>query len=363
MRNKSRGVFSLVVAAAVAALVGGVPLTASATSSEPVVMTRNLYLGADLAAAIQAPDVTALAQAAADIYLNVVATDFPQRAEQIATEVQATSPDLIGLQEAAIWRTGTLGDPAPATNIAFDYLASLQSELASLGLDYEVAVVQETFDGEVPASVSTLGVPVLMDVRLTQRNAILVRAGLPYVNPQAEYFDTNTTFPDIGGIPGNNLTDLRGWVSVDVTPQTKGKTFRFVNTHLDPYFPPVRDVQAQEFVDGPLATTLKLIAVGDFNSPPSGPDSGAYAILTDRTNGKLRDAWVTANPDDPGYTFGQDPDLANLVSKDNKRIDYVFTRTAAVKALQAELVGTTPPSSGGLWASDHFGVVAQVRMP
>jgi endonuclease/exonuclease/phosphatase family metal-dependent hydrolase len=63
---------------------------------------------------------------------------------------------------------------------------------------------------------------------------------------------------------------LRGWVSVDVTPQTRGKTFRFVNTHLDPYFPLVRDIQAQEFVDGPLAATLKLIAVGDFDSPRPG---------------------------------------------------------------------------------------------
>ena len=65
-------------------------------------------------------------------------------------------------------------------------------------------------------------------------------------------FDTNVTYPDIGGIPGNNFTDPRGWVSIDVTLEPKGKTFRFLNTHLESFIAPVRTIQAQELVDGPL---------------------------------------------------------------------------------------------------------------
>ncbi len=363
MHFKRRGFVALVVAALAAVLLAGMPATVSAKSSSPVILTRNLYLGADLTAVITAPDLESLAQAVADSYLNVVATDFPSRAALIAQEIAATSPDLIGLQEATLWRTGALGDPAPAETVAYDYLALLQTELNVLDLGYEVAVVQDNFDAEAPAFLSSSGTPVVMDVRLTQRTAILVRTGLAYSNVQSEYFDTNVTYPGLGGIPGNDLVDPRGWVSIDVTPEPKGKTFRFLNTHLESFVATVRTVQAQELVDGPLRTTLKTIAVGDFNSPPTGPDSGAYQILTDRSNGKMRDAWMAANPGEPGYTFGQDADLANPQSKADTRIDLILTRTAAVKALSAELVGTTPPAAGQLWASDHFGVVAQLRMP
>lgn len=360
---RRRGFVALVVAVLAAVLLAGMPATVSAKSSSPVVMTRNLYLGADLTAVIGAGDLGELGRAVADSYVNVVATDFPSRAGLVAQEIAATSPDLIGLQEATLWRTGPLGDPAPAEDIVYDYLGLLETELNSLGLAYEVAVVQENFDAEAPATVSSSGVPVLEDVRLTQRTAILVRTGLAYSNVQSELFDTNVTYPDIGGIPGNNLTDPRGWVSIDVILEPKGKTFRFLNTHLESFVAPVRTIQAQELVDGPLSTGLKVIAVGDFNSPPTGPESGAYQILTDTRNGKMRDAWVAANPGQPGYTFGQAPDLANPVSTADTRIDLILTRTAAVKALRAELVGTTPPAPGQLWASDHFGVLAQLQMP
>lgn len=86
----------------------------------------------------------------------------------------------------------------------------------------------------------------------------------------------------LGGDTGNGLVDPRGWVSTDVTPQPRGKTIRFLNPHLESVVAPVRIIQAQELVDGPLRTQLRVIAVGDFNSPPTGPDSGAYQTLTER---------------------------------------------------------------------------------
>jgi endonuclease/exonuclease/phosphatase family metal-dependent hydrolase len=351
-----------VMMATAALLVALVPVGVSARSSAPVVMTRNLYLGADLSPAILAPNAPALFQAAADIYLNVVATDFPERAKLIAEEIEDHSPDLIGLQEVALWQTGTLLDPTAATTVEFDYLALLQAELASLGLDYTAAVVQETFDAEVPATVSSTGTPVLKDVRLTQRNVILVRDGVSHSNPQSVYFDTNAVYPNLGGV-GLELVDLRGWTSIDVSMEPKDKTFRFLNTHLESFVSPVRDAQAQELVDGPLSTNLFVIAVGDFNSPPTGADSGAYGILTSPNNGKLRDAWTATHGTDPGYTFGQDPDLLNEEDFSSVRIDLVLTKTAALKATEATLTGTTAKTPTGLWASDHFGVVSQISLP
>lgn len=176
-----------------------------------------------------------------------------------------------------------------------------------------------------------------MDIRVTLRNVILVRDGVPYTNPQSVYYSTNATFPDLGGIPGNDLVDLRGWVSVDVAMAPKERPFQFLNTHLDPFFPAVQNAQAQELADDPLSGTLNVIAVGDFNSPPS----GAYQILTDPSNEKMRDAWTTANGAAPGYTFGQAADLLNPTDASSTRIDHVLTRTAAVKTVSAQLVGTT----------------------
>lgn len=347
----------LVAALAVSlAIAGLVPGQAEAKLQNATVMTRNIYLGADLTAAIGASTPAELFAAAADGFHNVNQTDFAARAELLAQEIADTSPDLIGLQEVALWRTGAFLDPAAAETVEFDFLAILESEMAALGLGYTAAVVQENFDVELPATFTSTGVPVLRDVRLTMRNVILVGEGVEYSNPQQGHFDTNAVYPTIAG----ELVDLRGWVSVDAT---MGKRlFRFVNTHLEPYITPVRNIQAQEMIDGPFATNLKLVAVGDFNTPPEGPASEAYAILTDPSNGNLADAW-SAVTDDPGFTCCQAADLANPDSTADQRIDLILTRTSSVKAVAVEVIGDEARTASGLWASDHFGVLAELTIP
>ena len=68
-------------------------------------MTRNLYLGADLTPAIAAPSLEALAAANGQILREVTANDFPTRAKGLAKEIRSERPDLVGLQEVALWRT------------------------------------------------------------------------------------------------------------------------------------------------------------------------------------------------------------------------------------------------------------------
>ena len=132
---------------------------------------------------------------------------------------------------------------------------------------------------------------------------------------------------------------------------------------LDPYTKEDAEAaKAQEMIDGPLATNQKVVAVGDFNTTPEGPESEAYALLTDPANGKLRDIWPTVS-DEVGYTCCQAADLLNGTSEANQRIDLILTRTRAVKATSADLVGDEARTSGGLWASDHFGVVAHLTIP
>lgn len=333
------------------------PSDAETRRAAPTVMTRNLYLGADLTPVIGAGSFNELTAAAAESWLKIVQTDFPERAKLLAREIDVASPDLIGLQEVALWRTGAFLSPDPAEDVEYDFLAILDGELATLGLDYEPAVVQENFDMEIPATVSG-GTWVLRDIRLTMRNVILVRSGIDYDNARSGHYAVNAVYPTVAG----PVEDLRGWVSVDVSMDRR--PFRFVNSHIDPYVTAVRSAQAQELVDGPLSTNLKAVAVGDFNSPPTGPESGAYQILTSRSNGNMVDAWVAANGDDPGLTCCQAADLENPTSTAYTRIDLILTRTSAVKTQDIWLVGTTERTPDvGLWASDHFGVVARLFIP
>jgi endonuclease/exonuclease/phosphatase family metal-dependent hydrolase len=352
----------IAVLVVVATLMAFLPSIAVARSNV-IVMTRNVYVGADLTPAIAASNPGQLVVAVADIHQAMVETDFPARAKLLAQEIADASPDLVGLQEVALWRSGPFNNAAAATTVEFDFLALLLAEIDGLGLSYTAAVIQENLDVEVPATVTSdpVPVPVFRDVRLTMRNVILVRDGVSYSNPRSEHFETNVVFSNVGGIPGSNIVDLRGWASVDV--QQGKKQFRFVNTHLEPSNATVRDAQAQEFIAGPVQTTLKVVAVGDFNSPPAGPDSGAYQILTQPSVGKMRDSWTDANRNDAGFTWGQDADLLNPTSTASIRIDLILTRTPAVKTVDVALLGTTAKTPGGLWASDHFGVAAELSIP
>jgi len=315
------------------------------------VMTRNLYLGTDLGPIFSAPNPFALFAAIGAGWAQVQANDFPARAEALADEIAAAKPDLVGLQEAMIFRTDFPpdGPVTPAETVVFDFLRLLLRALADRGLAYEPVSVFTGTDAELPA-----GLPPSQDVRLTDRVAVLARADektadLKLSNPQSGAYPTALTVPTAAG----PVTTPRGWASVDV--KIRGKRFRFVTTHLEAFSPLVRNAQAAQLLAGPAATDLPVVVVGDVNSGP-GSDLGAYGTLL---GGGFSDAWTGG----PGQTCCHVVDLHDPNPALTKRIDLVLIR-GGFETVAADVVGEDPAdrTASGLWPSDHAGVVATLRL-
>jgi endonuclease/exonuclease/phosphatase family metal-dependent hydrolase len=331
--------------------VGFQSVAAAATSRLSLTaMTYNLFQGSELSDVISASNGQEFLAAVAKDYGQVVATNFSERATAIAAEVQSAGPDLIGLQEAALWKTSapSAAFPPPApTTVSYDLVALLVQALDARGLHYRPVAVTDNFTVAGPGLFPTG----FMNVQLTDRVAILARTDEPLTisNARTANFIHNTVLTTLNG--PSTLTG--GYASVDAT--LAGRTERFVTTHLDAFDVTVAAAQANELVAGPLNTVLPVVLTCDCNATPS---SATYALLM---GAGLKDSWVQANPGQPGYTCCQDPTLLNPTSALATRIDYIFTRGGGLKATGVRVVGAdqasrTTPS--GFWPSDHAGLAA-----
>ncbi|SCL30783.1 Metal-dependent hydrolase, endonuclease/exonuclease/phosphatase family [Micromonospora rhizosphaerae] len=347
----------LVTAAALAvASLGLLAPPAEAEAGPKVsVLTRNLYLGGDLTPSINAPTLPAFLAANAGLLSHVDLVDFPARAKLIAQEIRDHEPDLVGLQEVALWRTGPIGNPAPATSVRYDYLALLMGELAAAGHPYDVAVVQDEADLEAPA-----GAPHNLDVRLTMRDVILVRHGdrVKVTDRSSGNFTHNLVLPLAA--TGGSATSTRGWTAVDAVLGTR--SFRFVNTHLEAFHAGIRVQQAQELLQGPLAAPGRVILVGDLNTGPELPVPDNRLAYFTLVAGGMVDTWPILHPGEPGYTAGLGDDLVEPADDVEHRIDMVMFRGAVVP-VNSEVFGTERQTADGRWASDHLGHVAELALP
>src|SRR4051812_2004606 len=213
--------------------------TADAKPTALKVMTRNVYLGADLGPGMNAKDLQGLTNGAGQILNQVDANKFPTRAKGLAKEILTTKPDLVGLQEAALWRTEPCDKfplPPAATTVRYDYVQQL---LKNLKKQYQLVVQKPEFDFEVWANTDgndqTAGpnCPMGAEIngRLIMRDAILVRkgAGVKLGKARTGTFDMLRRVKPAGV----NIDITRGWTSVDATKA--GHKFRFVNAHLEAF--------------------------------------------------------------------------------------------------------------------------------
>jgi endonuclease/exonuclease/phosphatase family metal-dependent hydrolase len=362
------------------------------------VMTRNLYLGADLTPALQANNINQAIDAGGQIVNQVHATKFPSvRAASLAAEIKKRKPDIVGLQEAAWWRTGPTNAGASFTgpvatqtdpqggNFLDDLVNAINSGGKKAGsakkkkgkVRYVIANVKTEFDFELPVNDDGNGSGLSgadHNERLTMRDAILVRkgAGIKFKNPTSGTYHTLLQ-EKVGGAVTVNVT--RGWNAIDV--KAHGKSFHLVDTHLEAFDSQgsnntnlgtslgkgdIRAAQATELVGPGGAANSKrpVILLGDMNSDddtvqPNG-DRNAYAALT---AGGFSER-STANPlgcclNDPFLVGGP-----NSINDFDHQVDHVLTNTSKIKFVKGFVDGRAPVN--GLYPSDHAALTSVLKI-
>ena len=341
-------------------------------------MTQNLYVGADLFRVLAAEAPEDIPILVAQTFQTIQATNFPERAEAIADQIKKARPHLIGLQEVSLIRSQApgdffLGNPQPAGDVVYDYLEILLAAMRARGLRYEVAAVVNNADVELPAfaGLDGNGEPQFIDVRLSDRDVILARKNVKTSNPVAANFEVNLEVP----VAGVTLPFIRGYTAVDA--MVRGKTIRFVNTHLEVQgqgiVSAIQALQMQELLTVLAAESKPIVLVGDFNSSPDDRvdlDLGIVPPYLQIVFPGYVDTWFAGGDGTAGWTCCQDEVLLNPVSEFSERIDHVFFRSDTgvvrpfVKRTTAEVLGGEQGdrSPTGFWPSDHAGVAAKIRM-
>ena len=390
------------IAAGVAVFIAPLAAEAARPEGRVKVMARNLYLGADLTPALEAGDPFALAFAAQQIWNNVHTTDFPNRAKLLAKEIRDAKPDLVGLQEVALWR-GDFEAPAgdgpqtPAETVAFDFLDLLMDRLNKRrgGPKYRIVRQQKEADIEAPLSAGNPG-----DGRLTMRDVVLKRrtSKVKTMFDYSQRFEKESSLvvEDIGGVAGFDVTVWRGFIAMDA--KVHGTKLRFVNTHLEAFDNDAKLAQAEELVAGlpneigpanPAGTDNPVVLVGDLNTddeivetlgdtPQHQADELPYAALV--AAGLEERSYDGLNTDglDDQFSCCFSAELINgappaalddidhtvdhvMVSDDNHGVD----DPDDIDLMRSFATGDDPTQFARFnrWASDHLGVVSVLQFP
>jgi hypothetical protein len=363
------------------------------------VMTRNLYLGADIFKVVNAalnptpsPDGLDVPRAVAEVYQTMLFTNFWARAEALADEIAHFKPDVVGLQEVSTYYIQTPGDfifgnTVEADTVVIDFYTVLDAALKARGMYYEAFTVTNA-DIEMPMADFEAGPPFyLSDVRLVDHDVILVREDHVVSNEYKGNYEYQLEL-DLGV---TSVAFTRGYISVDVT--IKGNDFRFINTHLEVRSAPgsvFRVFQAAQmnelltFVVDDLSEfygSKPVVMVGDFNSSSEDvpgtsdiPGMGTVPYVPpymQATSAGYKDAWLEQKKYDDGFTSGFDEYVSDPADELTSRIDLIFldTKDLEIGKVKCDVVGdevsdmVRNPIVPGfyLWPSDHAGVAAKLK--
>ena len=152
---------------------------------------------------------------------------------------------------------------------------------------------------------------------------------------------------------GNSHRRMVTWVKF--RDLKTGNEFFLLNTHFDHLIQPAREKSAELVRQrvAALQTTLPVLLLGDFNA--AAEKNRAYEILTD---GKFfTDAWLTAR-ERHGEGIGTFNGF-KAAQPNGPRIDWILTRGDVT----VDRMETVNFSRDGRFPSDHFPVVAWLRLP
>jgi endonuclease/exonuclease/phosphatase family metal-dependent hydrolase len=370
------------------------------------VMSRNLYLGADIGPALDLlPDLQAAGE---HLWGQVTATDYGIRVQRLASEIAQFAPDVIGLQEAARWMCR--GSLFGAQVEVLDFTTQLLEATAAAGVEYGIAEADgrraanpgfrigplpgvtmqdpETFGPIFGQDSAACGFEIsdVLLVRADHASAVL-RAGA------SEYEVRETIVPTVLAID-------RGYAWADV--QLGDAVVRFVTTHLESQWSqgevPAAARQADQLVTDLAATTGPLVVMGDFNSDPRDPrapgepnpaeqpvasatcPSQPAEMTVQDSQADCSSYWtmrragyISAGPDDfdaASFTYGAsallagpDPERLRAALEEGNaygftdRLDYVFVRDG-VRLDTGEVVGNIWPFGPTVWPCDTPGQIA-----
>jgi endonuclease/exonuclease/phosphatase family metal-dependent hydrolase len=331
------------------------------------IMTQNMDDGTDqtyIIAALTGQLPIPVASAVDLTFAELQASNFEGRARLLAREIAERNPEIVALQEAALWRFRPAGGKEV---VLYDNIDLLRSALRKLGVPYDKVAEISLLDLALP------GDQIGGALRFTDRNAVLVRSDLcpPLLhlsNVHSRTFDA--------AFPFEGLTITAGYISADV--HMENRQFRFVTTHLETPIagiPPATDVQvaqAQELIHELRNVKTPVVICGDFNS-----DANHGGFVDDTPTVGLIEAagyaetWpATHRKRDLGLTWplfledqfpgGGLPPPFFAASQPFERIDLFFSKDMDV--IDSDLVlaparGSSMPSFG----SDHAGVIAVFR--
>jgi endonuclease/exonuclease/phosphatase family metal-dependent hydrolase len=242
------------------------------------------------------------------------ANDGPDRWEvrrdQLFALLKQQSPDVIGLQEALHFQ--------------------LDEILAALP-DYRMVGVGRSDGGHGG-----------------EYAAILYRATRLSVRQSRTFWFSDTPEVVKSNTWGAALERICTWALFD---DQQGTPFYVFNLHLDHISQPAREKSSALLLDRVAARSpaLPAIVTGDFNSGEANPVTRAVAKV-------FRDTFRVVHPNETEvgtanqFKFGETK---------GEKIDYIFVE-AGTEVMSADIVRT---SVGGRYPSDHFPVVARIRLP
>jgi endonuclease/exonuclease/phosphatase family metal-dependent hydrolase len=376
------------------------------------VMSRNLYLGADVGVALEKiPNFPAAAQFMWD---QMRQTNFALRAPKLAREAVQDRPEIIGVQEATIWycKKDLFGDQVEVFNFLDEFIAATKQT----GVGYSLATAngQEAFNpgykiAPVPFLTKVNDPEVFQPIfqqdsaacGFTIGDALLVRDDVKQQIIQvgnSEYEATYSIVPVL-------MTIYRGYTWADF--KVRDSVVRVITTHLESLWDenkvPNSALQAQQLVADLKDAKMPVIILGDFNADPRDPritkepNPGEQPVVSETCptpGGAKCNAYSTmveagfdnASPDasNPRYfTWGASALLNGPDKKREKfaykfgnqygftdRLDYIFTKNVYA-TVSSKIIGNVYPDGSGVWScgtelcfpSDHAGVVATIELP